>query len=53
MITAFVLRSDVDKKIIVDEKTGSLYTLTRRNNSEEYYLVLSEVVVNEANDITD
>ena len=50
MITAFVIRSDVDKKIIVDEKTGRLYTLTRTycDSSGEYHLV-----INDAKDITD
>ena len=49
MITAFVLRSDEDKKIIVDEKTGKLYTLTRTycDSSGEYYLVVNEVEVTE------
>ena len=45
MITTFVLRSDEDMKVIVDEKTGRLYTLTRCNNSGEYYLVLNDAEV--------
>lgn len=42
MVNGFILKPEEDKKIIIDEKSGKVYTISRYIESGEYYLVLSE-----------